>query len=70
MKNRMVYIGIGYLLSTLFWAITAFAQQEKGEVEIENKIKQNPKMMELINEIKTFLIKSKRSVERSNLWNS
>ena len=29
MKNRMFYIGLGCALSTLFWTITAFAQESK-----------------------------------------
>ena len=33
MKNRMLYIGLGCALSTLFWIITAFAQQAKVDQE-------------------------------------
>ena len=33
MKNRMFYIGLGCALSTLFWTITAFAQQAKVDLE-------------------------------------
>ena len=38
MKNRMCYIGLGCALSTLFWTITAFAQQAKVEPKRKQRI--------------------------------
>ena len=65
MKNRMLYIGLGCALSTLFWTITAFAQQAKVDQEKTEDITfELTKPLEFVDRPSTVNFITKANIEK------
>lgn len=65
MKNRMFYIGLGCALSTLFWTITAFAQQAKVDQEKTEDITfELTKPLEFVDRPSTVNFITKANIEK------
>ena len=65
MKNRMFYIGLGCALSTLFWTITAFAQQAKVDPEkTEDIIFELTKPLKFVDQPRTVNFITKANIEK------